>query len=114
MKFESVIGNESVKDYLRKSLETNNILHSYLFLGTEGIGKLKLAKEFAKFVLCRNETKGENCTCKSCICYDGGNHPDFSIINEQGETIKIEEVRSLVRKINRKTDYICEKSLYYK
>ena len=82
MKFKDVIGNETVKDYLRKSLETNNILHSYLFLGIEGIGKLKLAKEFAKFVLCLNN-KEEDCDCKSCLCYDGNNHPDFLVINEQ-------------------------------
>ena len=82
MKFEDVIGNNDVKDYLRKNLETNNILHSYLYLGIEGIGKLKLAKEFAKFVLCLNNGK-ENCTCKSCLCFDGDNHPDFSLINER-------------------------------
>ncbi|MBR1540421.1 MAG: hypothetical protein IJ629_04570 [Clostridia bacterium] len=97
MKFESVIGNENVKDYLRKNLETNNILHSYLFLGTEGIGKLKLSKEFAKFVLCLKNQE-ENCTCKSCLCYQGGNHPDFTVINEDGNTIKIEDVRNLTRK----------------
>lgn len=96
MKFDNVIGNESVKDYLRKSLEANTVLHSYLFLGTEGIGKLKLAKEFAKFVLCLNQAE-ENCTCKSCLCYAGENHPDYTILNEQGETIKIEEVRALIR-----------------
>ncbi len=52
MKFENVIGNDQVKNYLRESIENNNILHSYLFLGTEGIGKLKIAKEFAKYLLC--------------------------------------------------------------
>ena len=70
MKFNDVIGNNPVKDYLRKSLETNNVLHSYLFLGTEGIGKLKLAKEFAKDILCLNNTKEETCTCKSCTCFN--------------------------------------------
>ena len=82
MKFDDVIGNQVVKDYLRKSIETNNIVHSYLFLGMEGIGKLKLAKEFAKFVLCLNNAE-EGCTCKSCLCYDGNNHPDFKVINER-------------------------------
>lgn len=82
MKFENVIGNNDVKDYLRKSLEANNVLHSYLFLGTEGIGKLKLSKEFAKFALCL-KNREENCTCKSCMCYNSGNHPDFSLINER-------------------------------
>lgn len=82
MKFDDVIGNESVKNYLRKSLENNNILHSYLFLGQEGIGKLKLAKEFAKFILCLNDYS-EDCKCKSCVCYNGENHPDFLIVNER-------------------------------
>ena len=86
MKFDDVIGNETVKDYLRKNLETNNILHSYLFLGTEGIGKLKLAKEFAKFALCINHRE-ESCRCKSCLCYDGNNHPDFQVINERTEIL---------------------------
>ncbi len=98
MSFEQIIGNEEVKKYIRKNLEKNNILHSYLFLGTEGIGKLLLAKEFAKYILCL-ENKTENCNCKSCICYDGNNHPDFSIINEEGETIKIEYIRALVEKV---------------
>ena len=84
LKFDDVIGNEMVKDYLRKNLETDNILHSYLFLGKYGIGKLKLAKEFAKFVLCVNNHE-ENCKCKSCLCYDGNNHPDFKVINERAE-----------------------------
>ncbi len=97
MKFNNVIGNEGVKDYLRKSLETNNILHSYLFLGTQGIGKLLMAKEFAKYILClENE---EECNCKSCVCYNGNNHPDYKVINETGETIKIEQVRELVEKV---------------
>ena len=98
MSFEQILGNEEVKKYLRKNLEQNNILHSYLFLGTEGIGKLLLAKEFAKYILCLNK-ETSNCICKSCICYDGNNHPDFSIINEEGQTIKIEVIRPVVEKI---------------
>lgn len=98
MSFEQVIGNEEVKKYIRKNLEQNNILHSYLFLGTEGIGKLLFAKEFAKYILCLEE-KSENCNCKSCICYNGNNHPDFSVINEEGQTIKIEYIRPVVEKI---------------
>ena len=98
MSFEQVIGNEEVKKYIRKNLEQNNILHSYLFLGTEGIGKLLFAKEFAKYILCLEE-KSKDCSCKSCICYNGNNHPDFSVINEDGQTIKIEYIRPVVEKI---------------
>lgn len=98
MKFKNIIGNQEVKDYLNKSINSNNILQAYLFLGTDGIGKKMIAKEFAKRILCDN-TNEETCTCKSCTCFVGANHPDFIIINEDGETIKIEQVRKITEKV---------------
>lgn len=98
MKFSSIIGNTDVKEYLNKSIEQNNILHSYLFLGTEGIGKLLIAKEFARKILCLENTKDETCTCKSCTCFNTQNHPDLYIVNENGENIKIETIRTMVEK----------------
>ena len=62
MIFEQIIGNEEVKCYIRKNIEQSNILHSYLFLGTEGIGKLLLAKEFAKHIVKRM------CMKRSVMC----------------------------------------------
>lgn len=99
MDFKSIIGNTNVKEYLDKSIYQNNILHSYLFLGTEGIGKLLVAKEFARKILCLNNTKEETCTCKSCTCFHGQNHPDFHIINEDGENIKIDTIRKITEKV---------------
>ena len=98
MKFKNIIGNQEIKDYLNKSIVNNNILQAYLFLGTEGIGKKMIAKQFAKEILCDN-TNEETCTCKSCTCFVGENHPDFVLINEDGETIKIEQVRKITEKV---------------
>lgn len=118
MDFKSIIGNTKVKEYLNKSIEQNNILHSYLFLGTAGIGKLLIAKEFARKILCLENTKEETCTCKSCTCFKSQNHPDFHIINENGDNIKIETIREVTEKViekpiisNRKVYIIndCEK-----
>ena len=50
--FEKIIGNEKNKTILKKALELNKTSHSYLFWGTEGIGKKKIALEFAKKLLC--------------------------------------------------------------
>ena len=98
MEFKDIIGNYDVKEYLVKSIKNKNILHSYLFLGTEGIGKLAMAKQFAKKVLCLNHTEDETCTCKSCTCFNGKNHPDYYIINEAGESIKIDTIREITEK----------------
>ena len=94
---EGIIGNTDVKEYLEKIVKSNNVLHSYLFLGTEGIGKKEIAKEFAKKILC--DTKDDDCTCKSCVCFDSNNHPDLYIIDKQDESVKVDEVRALIEKV---------------
>ena len=98
MEFKNIIGNTEVKDYLIKNIKQKNILHSYLFLGTVGIGKQLIAKEFAKNILCLGNNESE-CKCKSCTCFEGSNHPDFYFINEVGETIKVETIRNLTEKV---------------
>lgn len=92
MSFDNIIGNEKIKDLLKKSIEQNNILHSYLFLGIDGIGKSLFAREFSKTILCEN--KEEKCNkCKSCIEFENNNHPDFMIIENEDKSIKIEQIR---------------------
>ena len=55
--FDNIVGNEKVKEILEKSAKCNKTSHSYLFIGTSGIGKKLIAKEFAKMLLCLNEKK---------------------------------------------------------
>ena len=93
-------GNIKIRKEFEQIVQNSNVLHSYLFLGEDGIGKKEIAKEFAKQILCLN--KAENCTCKSCICFDTENHPDFTIINEEGETIKINTIREMISTVYEK------------
>ena len=76
--FENIIGNEKIRKELKKTIENNKILHSYMFIGNEGIGKKLIAKEFAKNILCQ-EKNGCN-KCKSCIEFINNNNPDFYIL----------------------------------
>lgn len=98
MNFEKLIGNEEVKHTLNNTIKSRNILHSYLFLGPEGVGKRRFAEEFAKMILC---TSKEDCCqkCKSCIQFESKNHPDFLEILSENGSIKIEKIRDLQTKI---------------
>ena len=49
--FEEILGQDNVKRQLKSDLEESKVSHAYLFLGSEGIGKKKLAIEFAKILL---------------------------------------------------------------
>ena len=101
MSFNNIIGNEKVKELLNKTVNSNNILHSYLFVGVDGIGKSLFAKEFAKMILCNGSTKP--CSkCKSCIEFDNNNNPDFMIVENEEKSIKIEQIRYLNAKISEK------------
>ena len=91
MSFNNIIGNNNIKNILSKSLNSNKILHSYMFIGRQGIGKNLLAKQFAKMIMCQEYDNGECGNCKSCIEFDGGNNPDFLQINPDGKVIKIEQ-----------------------
>ena len=96
--FDKVLGNEKVKQELEQTVKLNKMSHSYLFLGTSGIGKKMIAKEFAKMILCIEEQKYCN-HCKSCIEFDSNNNPDFQIIKPDGLSIKIEQIRQMQKKI---------------
>lgn len=70
MSFNNIIGNNNAKQILTKSLKNKTILHSYMFIGNEGIGKSLIAKQFAKMILCENFNDNilQECdNCKSCI-----------------------------------------------
>ena len=88
--FENLIGNERVKELLANSINTNKITHSYLFVGTAGVGKTLFAKQFARKILQVQDNKAEE------------NITDLEIIQPDEGKIKIEQVRNLQSRISEK------------
>ena len=97
LSFENIIGNTNIKTVLEKSIKQNKLSHSYLFIGTQGIGKKMIATEFAKMILCLDDKKYCN-HCKSCIEFDTNNNPDFVLISPDGNNIKIEQIRDIQKR----------------
>lgn len=85
--FENVIGNEPIKKMLEQAILNNKVSHSYMFLGTSGIGKKMLAREFALEVL---EVK------------DNENIPDLLYVEPDGNSIKIEQIREMQKRVQEK------------
>lgn len=99
--FDKIIGNNLTKETLIKAVKLDKTSHSYLFVGIDGIGKKMIAKEFAKMLMCLDENKYCN-KCKSCIEFDTNNNPDFFYIEPDGNSIKIDQIRELQRKVAEK------------
>lgn len=100
--FANILGNEKIKESLQNSVKAERISHSYLFIGTDGIGKKMIASEFAKMILCLDKNNKYCNNCKSCIEFDTNNNPDFKIIKPDGNSIKIEQIREIQDKIAEK------------
>jgi len=95
--FDNIIGNDKIKQELISSVRSNKYSHSYLFVGTSGIGKKLIAKEFAKMILCEADEKYCN-KCKSCLEFNSGNNPDFFEIVPDGANVKIDQIRQIQSK----------------
>lgn len=90
------IGHEERWLDLMRALNHGRLGHAYLFIGPASVGKTFVAMEFAKAILCMERVDGEACgSCRSCLLFDHGNHPDFRMVNPDGTSLKIEQIRSI-------------------
>lgn len=63
--FDNIIGHEIFIKMLRVAIE-KDIIHSFLFAGTRGIGKTSMARLLARHIICDNKN-----ICKQCqACID--------------------------------------------
>lgn len=77
-----VIGHRSAVDLLRRSLESDQVGHAYLFAGPEGIGRRTLARTFAQALVCTAQRESRPCgQCSACRRTVRGIHPDVVTVN---------------------------------
>ena len=113
MNSNELIGNEKIKQNLIKTLNNNTVSHSYMFIGTKGIGKKEFAKEFAKGILCMNGDKKPCGQCKSCLEFVNSNNPDYYEIalSEDENSIKIEDIRQMQKRVQ-ELPIVSERKVY--
>ncbi len=102
MKTETIIQEQPLAHrMLTGILKRGSVSPAYLFTGTEGLGKLAMAKWFARALFCnQSQTAGEPCeTCSVCRQVQAGVHPDLHLIEpqSQGGSISIGQVRDDIR-----------------
>ncbi len=92
-----VIGHKWAVDLLKRALASGRVAHAYLLTGPPQIGKRSLALNFAQALNCLDEEKpcGQ---CLACSKIAHGNHPDVQIIDGEGGTLKIDQMRTLRHK----------------
>lgn len=97
---------------LELSFQRDRIPSSYLFIGSEGIGKSTLVRDFVQMMNCRTN---DNChRCDSCKMFDNGMHPDFYVIKPDGQGIRIKQIHELIGHLDLKPTYATKRVVLVK
>lgn len=87
----------------------NRIPQALLIAGNKGLGKRRLAEQFAFSLLCSDPDGNRlGCgQCDSCLLIKAGSHPDLFYIEpaEAGKAIGIDSIRSLITDTQLKPQY---------
>ena len=81
MAFESLLGNERVKQNLSAAAAKNRFAHFYLISGPKGSGKHTLAKLLACALMCESDHRPCG-TCTACRKIMADTHPDFITVED--------------------------------
>lgn len=103
MALKDVIGQDKAVNILSRTIKKGRLLSTYLFAGESGIGKKFTAINLAKALNCISEKRTidselffDACDeCPSCQKIEKGIHPDFLLIEPEGNQIKIDEIRAV-------------------
>jgi DNA polymerase-3 subunit delta' len=98
--FDSLVGQSEVVERLKSATSaatsgssTQEMVHSWLFVGPAGSGRSNAAVAFAAALVCSQSGCG---TCRDCQTVLTGTHIDVERFNPTGLSIKAEEVRELI------------------
>lgn len=106
---------KEIWQHLVQRYQSNQLPHALLFKGPTGMGKLHLAKNFARWLLCSQHLDPVNrladsrpCGhCQGCQLMKAGSHPDFlKVVPEaEGKQIPIDTIRNVSSYLSLKSQF---------
>lgn len=104
MSFEHVQGQVLAKQMIQNGLRSGRLSHAYLFHGPPGTGKLQMALSLAKAIFCERQQDDSCGMCVACRRFANDNHTGLHRIKPDGNTIKLEQIRSLQHELSFRAD----------
>ena len=104
MGFSDIIGHCKEIEMLKRSIESNLLAHAYLFTGPDGVGKKKVALNFAKVLNCESGRSDPCDSCSSCKRISHGTYVDVQIFAPKGlsRQLKVEQIEQFISQANLK------------
>ncbi|AFV75102.1 DNA polymerase III, subunit gamma/tau [Thermus oshimai JL-2] len=97
--FEEVVGQEHVKEPLKRAIREGRLAQAYLFSGPRGVGKTTTARLLAMAVGCTGEGERPCGVCSHCRAVAQGSHPDVLEMDAASNN-SVEDVRELRERIH--------------
>lgn len=109
MNFQSLIGNQRIKQLLQRAVRDGRIGQGLLFAGQRGVGKYQFALALAQAVNCLQPAAGDSCgVCLNCRKFAARNFTDVKTVwreskdpavrkDSKSQYIKIEQMREVAR-----------------
>lgn len=105
----SIVGHSWAVRLLQRALETGRQAHAYLFTGPAHVGRCTLALALARALNCTASPSPcrlplhasaaraarDSGACRACQLIAAGVHPDVRLVQAEGASIKIDQVRAL-------------------
>lgn len=95
--FENIAVIPSFRNALSSAVESGKLSHALIFEGSSQEIRLQIAKETAKAILCKGDSRPCN-KCSSCHKTDTDSHPDLHLISKDSAMIKVDEIRDIKEK----------------
>ena len=109
--FNDIIGHDTIKEHLKKAIESDHVSHAYILTGETGMGRKSLANAFAMTLLCEKGRSEPCMECHACKQVMSSNHPDLIFVgHEKPGSIGVDDIREQIND----TIMIRPYSSYYK
>jgi len=92
MSLKDVFCQDRAIGILQRGLAAGKSAHAYVFAGSEGVGKYKAAREWARLLLCKSpkmeqggsQPFADSCgSCESCLLVEADSHSDYAHIYKE-------------------------------
>ena len=101
---EHIVGHKPQRETLSRLQSSDRLPSALALCGQPGIGKMLVAKEFCRSLLCetnaaqaKNSAYGGCGECRACRLIDGGNHPDFHFLKcSERDQASVESIRETI------------------
>lgn len=80
----------------------NTLSHAMLFVAGEGVGQDLLAQNVAADLMCEISTPACQ-QCHACDLFKAHSHPDYYLVDGKDTTIKVDQVRHLIKQVSQKS-----------